>query len=72
MENMTIKAVCSAQALYTEIKTRFEEDRGAVMAEYGLLLALVAVMIIGTLVLFRNSLIGVFTRANTELDTSNT
>lgn len=70
MQNMTIQAVCAAQSLYAEIKTRFEEDRGAVMAEYGLLLALVAVMIIGTLVLFRNSLIGVFSKANNNLDSS--
>jgi len=68
--NISTQAFVALQSFYAEIKAKSEEDTGAVMAEYGLLLALIAVMIIGTLVLFRNSLIGVFTQANTQLDSS--
>jgi len=68
--NISTQAFVALQSFYAEIKAKSEEDTGAVMAEYGLLLALIAVMIIGTLVLFRNSLIGVFTQANTQLDGS--
>ena len=44
-----------------------EDERGAAMAEYGLLLALVALAAIAILVLFGQSLVDVFTTANTTL-----
>ena len=39
------------------------------MAEYGLLLAVIALAIIATLVLFRDELTSVFTNATTTLNT---
>jgi len=44
------------------------DDRGAAMAEYGLLLALVALAAIAILVTFGSEITDVFTDANTALD----
>jgi len=62
------RAFVFAQNGVADLKERAAEDRGAVMAEYGLLLALIAVAIIVTLTVFKNSLTSVFTSANTELN----
>lgn len=62
------RAVVSAQTGVADMKERAAEDRGAVMAEYGLLLALIAVAIIVTLTVFKNSLTDVFSNANDALD----
>lgn len=45
----------------------FEED-GASMAEYALLLALIAVATIGALQVLQGQIVGVFDRAGTALD----
>ena len=59
----------------TAIMIRFQnaiaaakEDRGAAMAEYGLLLALVALAAIGILVFFGGEIVEVFTDAEGTLD----
>ena len=44
------------------------EDRGAAMAEYGLLLALVALAAIGILVFFGQELVAVFTEGRDTLE----
>ncbi len=53
---------------YVRLQNRFEEDRGAAMAEYGLLLALVALAAIGILVTFGESLERVFSEADEKLN----
>lgn len=67
-----LSALASLQGLQTEMRERAAEERGAVMAEYGLLLAVIALAIIATLVLFRDELTGVFTNATTTLNTGAT
>lgn len=62
------RAVVSAQTGAADLKERAADDRGAVMAEYGLLLALIAVAIIVTLTVFKNSLTSVFSDATTTLN----
>lgn len=54
---------------YADAKQRLSDDRGAALAEYGLLLALVALAAIGILLAFGTSLVGVFTEAEEELRT---
>ena len=49
-----------------------KEERGAAMAEYGLLLALVALAAIAILVLFGEQLISVFQEATNTLSTRGT
>jgi len=57
-------------ALFVRIQNAIvtaREDRGAAMAEYGLLLALVALAAIGILALFGGAIVDVFTDAETTL-----
>ena len=60
----------------TELMVRLQnnisdrEERGAAMAEYGLLLALVALAAIVILATFGDSIAAVFTEANTELNSN--
>lgn len=48
---------------------RLREERGAAMAEYGLLLAMVALAAIGILVFFGGEIVEMFTDAEGKLDT---
>ena len=52
----------------TAVRIAARETRGAAMAEYGLLLALVALAAIGILALFGGELVDVFTEATDELE----
>ena len=59
-------------ALMVRIQTAIataKQERGAAMAEYGLLLALVALAAIGILVLFGGEIVEVFTEAEETLNT---
>ncbi|MEM7091858.1 MAG: Flp family type IVb pilin [Actinomycetota bacterium] len=58
-------------ALYVRLQNamaEIKEERGAAMAEYGLLLALVALAAIGVLVFFGGEIIEVFDDAGDTLD----
>ncbi len=50
------------------LKRLFREEDGQGMVEYGLIIALVAVVLIGALVALRGGLSGIFTRAQTALE----
>lgn len=67
MTNPSIKAAASLQASVVNARSRATDERGAVMAEYGLLLALIAVMIIAALVAFRDSIFGAFNDATEQM-----
>lgn len=67
MTNPSIKAAAAFQARAVNARSRAADERGAVMAEYGLLLALIAVMIIAALVAFRDSIFGTFNQATDQL-----
>ena len=50
---------------------RFKSDEsGQGLVEYGLVIALVAIAIIGTMVIFKDKIVGLFTRMGTKLDTA--
>lgn len=53
---------------YQNTIARIREDRGAAMAEYGLLLAMVALAAIGILVFFGGEIVEVFTEAEASVD----
>lgn len=53
---------------YQNTIARIQEDRGAAMAEYGLLLAMVALAAIGILVFFGGEIVEVFTEAEASVD----
>ena len=50
------------------LKRLFYEEDGQSMVEYGLILALVAVVLIGALVALRGGLEGIFSRAQSALE----
>ena len=62
---MTTALMIRFQNAVAEMK----EERGAAMAEYGLLLALVALAAIGILVFFGGEIVEVFTEAEDTLNT---
>lgn len=51
----------------TEARRRFGSDRGAVMAEYGMLLALMAVAMIAAITAMRGSLFSTYIEADSEV-----
>ena len=62
---MTTALIVRFQNAVAEMK----EERGAAMAEYGLLLALVALAAIGILVFFGGEIVEVFTEAEDTINT---
>jgi pilus assembly protein Flp/PilA len=49
----------------------FKDESGATAIEYGLIAALIAVVLVGTLTLVGGSLDDTFTKVSDELDTAN-
>ena len=59
-------------SLFVKAQNRLaSRERGAAMAEYGLLLALIALAAIAILAIFGQSLVDVFTTANDTLEENN-
>ena len=50
-------------------KKWFNDESGQAMSEYGLLIAIIAVALVGTLIIFREKLIKVFQKASEDLTT---
>ncbi|MEH7346312.1 Flp family type IVb pilin [Bacillus sp. JJ1532] len=54
--------------MLNQIKRLFKEEEGQALTEYGLLVGLVAIAVIATLGLFKDSIISVFTKIKSELN----
>lgn len=54
--------------MLSAIKRLFAEEKGQGLAEYGLILALVALAAVGTLTALGGGLSSIFDRINTQLD----
>ena len=65
---MTTALMIRFQNAVASIGAATKEERGAAMAEYGLLLALVALAAIGILVFFGGEIVEVFTEAEGTLN----
>ena len=52
------------------MKAFWKDESGQGLTEYALIIALVAVALIGVLIVFRNQIGGVFDRASTELNSA--
>lgn len=63
------KLAIALQTRMSTVAQASREQRGAAMAEYGLLLALVALAAIGILVFFGGEIVEVFTEAEDALNT---
>lgn len=53
------------------LTTLWQDESGQDMAEYGLLLALIAVVVVAAVVAFREEIVQAFNSAETELNTAN-
>ena len=63
-----LSLLITLQTLITTTKDRLrEEQEGATAVEYGLLVGLIAVVIIGAVVFLGPTLAGIFTDVNTQL-----
>ena len=54
--------------MYELLKSLWTDDSAQDMAEYGLLLVLIAVGVIATIILFRGAIINAFTKATGNLN----
>jgi len=66
------RAHTHAMTSFGRIRNQLRNDRGAVMAEYGLLIALIAVMLITMLLALNGTITDMFTEPTETLNTVNT
>lgn len=66
--NQAYYALVTLQAFFSD-RLDDRKDRGATAVEYGLMVGLIAIAIIGAVIIFRQQLEGIFTEAGTALDT---
>jgi pilus assembly protein Flp/PilA len=52
---------------YELIRIQLKREEGQTMAEYGLLIALIAILLVASLLLFKNALVSTFTNITNSL-----
>ena len=52
---------------YELIRIQLKREEGQTMAEYGLLIALIAILLVASLLLFKNALVSTFTSITNSL-----
>ena len=58
--------------MINKMRNLIVEEEGQGMTEYGLVLGVIAIAVVGILVTMRTSIVALFTKANTALDTAAT
>jgi pilus assembly protein Flp/PilA len=66
------KVAFARMDMKTKLQTAWRDDRGVTAIEYGLIAALIAVVIIGAVTLVGGELQTTFTTISTKLNTANT
>jgi Flp pilus assembly pilin Flp len=70
---LSLRLVVALQALGNAIEAKFQDDKGQTLAEYGLIMAVIAVaVVVAAGVLFRNAIIGAFNSATNCLSAAST
>ncbi|HEX5479230.1 MAG TPA: Flp family type IVb pilin [Dehalococcoidia bacterium] len=70
---LSLRLVVALQALGNAIEAKFQDEEGQTLAEYGLIMAVIAVaVVVAAGVLFRNAIIGAFNSATNCLSTAST
>ncbi len=64
---MLLGLYTKAQSFWAGIRGKFEDEKGAVSTEYGLLLVLIALAIVAAATALGMAIAGVFDNAGTEL-----
>jgi Flp pilus assembly pilin Flp len=71
--NLSLRILIVAQRLADDLVDRFRDDSGQTLAEYGLIMAVIAVaVVVAAGVLFRSAIIGAFNSATKCLSTAST
>lgn len=71
LNELALRAVVALQALGNAIEAKFQDEEGQTLAEYGLIMAVIAVAtVITAVVLFRGAIISAFNSATNCLDGS--
>jgi Flp pilus assembly pilin Flp len=69
LNELALRAVVALQALGNAIEAKFQDEEGQTLAEYGLIMAVIAVaVVVAAGVAFRSAIIGAFTSATNCLD----
>ncbi|MBO8169455.1 MAG: Flp family type IVb pilin [Thermoanaerobacteraceae bacterium] len=55
--------------MFAWLKNFYRDEQGQGMTEYGLIIAVVAVLLIGSLVALKDTIAGMFSNVQTELNT---
>jgi len=73
LNELALRAVVALQGLREAIESKFQDEQGQTLAEYGLIMAVIAVaVVVAAGVLFRSAIIGAFGSATNCLSTAST
>ncbi len=73
LNELNLRLVVALQSLGNAIEAKFQGESGQTLAEYGLIMAVIAVaVVVAAGVLFRNAIIGAFNSATNCLSTAST
>jgi len=73
INELSLRAYVTIKALGEAIKSRFEDEEGQTLAEYGLIMAVIAVaVVVAAGVAFRSAIIGAFNSATSCLEDAST
>ena len=73
LNELALRAVVALQGLREAIESKFQDEKGQTLAEYGLIMAVIAVaVVVAAGVLFRSAIIGAFGSATNCLSTAST
>ena len=73
LNELSIRAYVTLKSLGEAIKSRFEDEEGQTLAEYGLIMAVIAVaVVVAAGVAFRGAIIGAFNSATDCLQDAST
>jgi Flp pilus assembly pilin Flp len=73
VNELSLRVYVTMKALGDAIKSRFEDEEGQTLAEYGLIMAVIAVaVVVAAGVAFRSAIIGAFNSATECLEEAST
>jgi Flp pilus assembly pilin Flp len=73
LNELSLRLVVALQSLGNAIEAKFQDESGQTLAEYGLIMAVIAVaVVVAAGILFRNAIIGAFNSATNCLSTAST
>jgi Flp pilus assembly pilin Flp len=73
LNELALRVMVSLQGLAHAIEAKFQDEDGQTLAEYGLIMAVIAVaVVVAAGVLFRNAIVDAFTSATNCLNGSTT